>query len=184
MKKFLSRLFILLFSFALIVPTYVFAEGEDETVREPVTVYLFRGEGCPHCAEAEEWFDSIEEEYGDYFDVQDYEVWYNKDNNELMTFVAEHMGEDLDNLGVPYMIIGEYSYSGFNSADADLLLSYIMEEYEKDPVNRTQVVPMVIEQNGWGQKEDTTVRDLIVGLVIVAVVVGLVVVIVKARKEE
>ena len=197
MKKLWSKLFILLLAFTIAVPTLAFAEDEEEVTdeenveeteetvtKDPVTIYFFRGEGCPHCAEAEEWFESIEEEYGDYFDIQDYEVWYDESNKELMNSVAEYMGRNTDNLGVPYMIIGEHDYSGFDAKDTDTILNYIKEEYEKNPSDRAQIVPTVIEETGWGEEEDTKTRDLIVGLVLVAIIVGLVVVIIKARKED
>ena len=43
--------------------------GETEVQEEDnrVKIYFFRGEGCPHCADAEEFFNSIEEEYGQYY---------------------------------------------------------------------------------------------------------------------
>ena len=102
MKK-LKYLVILLIA-ALIIPFTVYAEGEENTESKEVNVDLFRGEGCPHCQEAEEWLESIEEEYGSYFKVVDYEVWYNQENSELMTEVAKARGESAE--GVPYIIIG------------------------------------------------------------------------------
>ena len=63
MKKFkilLMTLFVL-----LAMPFTVFAEEEASTSSEEdnkVKIYFFRGEGCPHCAEAEEFFDSIKDE--------------------------------------------------------------------------------------------------------------------------
>ena len=62
MKK-LKYLVILLIA-ALVIPFTVHADGEES---KEVKVYFFRGEGCPHCVEAEEWFITIEEEYGSYF---------------------------------------------------------------------------------------------------------------------
>ena len=56
MKKF--KLLLLVISALFLLPFSVFAE-EDEaeaTESKEVNVYLFRGEGCPHCQEAEEWF--------------------------------------------------------------------------------------------------------------------------------
>ena len=63
MKK--IKYFMLLLVMLLIIPFSVFAEGEEteeatNTEDKQVKVYFFRGEGCSHCAEAEEWFNSIE----------------------------------------------------------------------------------------------------------------------------
>ena len=104
--KVLKYLVVLLAIF-LIMPFAVFAEEEasnnDENTTEEassndnsdskkVNVYFFRGEGCSHCAEAEEWFDSIKEEYSEYYNLIDYEVWYNTDNSDLMQKVADAIG--------------------------------------------------------------------------------------------
>jgi len=99
----------------------------EEKINGRVVVYLFRGEGCSHCSEAEEWLDSIKDEYGNMFIVKDYEVWYNKDNAELMENVADSRGEDVR--GVPYIIIGKKSWNGFTSLYEDEMLSEIKRVY-------------------------------------------------------
>ena len=134
MKKF-KYLFVLLVAL-LVLPFTVFADGEEEgevtTIGESkeVHVYLFRGDGCPHCQEAEEWFASIEEEYGSKFEVVDYETWYNTDNAELMQRVAEARGETAE--GVPYIIIGNESWAGFAEDYKEEILSQINSEFEVD----------------------------------------------------
>ena len=147
MKKLKSL--VLLFAAFLILPFAVYAEDEyeDEGYVEEVTeeatnsddssdeakkvnVYLFRGEGCPHCQEAEEWFDSIKEEYGSYFTVVDYETWYNEENSELMQKVADARGETAE--GVPYIIIGNKSWNGFADSYKDEMIEKIKEVFAQD----------------------------------------------------
>ena len=89
-----------------------------------VIIYFFRGEGCSHCAEAEAWFESIEEEYGDYFTIKDYETWYNQDNAEYMQKVAESRGDEAG--GVPYIIIGDYTWLGFTEEYEDEMIQAIV----------------------------------------------------------
>lgn len=72
MKK-LKYLVVLLIA-ALIIPFTIQVKAEGEESKE-VKVYFFRGEGCSHCQEAEEWFDSVKGEYGDLFTIVDYETW-------------------------------------------------------------------------------------------------------------
>lgn len=145
MKKVRSLLIILLVA-VLVIPFSVRAEKEtetekEETTKEPVKVYLFRGEGCGYCASALEWFDSIEEEYGDYFDIVSYEVWYDTENQALMEEVAAFKGDNAS--GVPYILVGEYSYPNGFAADTaldsssdktmgDQLIERILEVYESD----------------------------------------------------
>ena len=108
---------------------------------------MFRGEGCGYCEAALEWFDSIEKEYGDYFDVVSYEVWYDTTNKELMEEVSTFKGDNAT--GVPYILVGKYSYPNGFAADTaidsstdktmgDELLERILEIYESD--NRYDVM--------------------------------------------
>ena len=117
MRKF-KFLFVLLIGI-LLIPTGVFAADKNE----PVNVYFFHGDGCPHCAEAEEFFDSIEDEYGDQFNLVSYEVWYDEDNAELMSQVADIRKEDGD--GVPYIVIGNQSSDGYMSSDDNEIIEKI-----------------------------------------------------------
>ena len=92
-----------------------------------VVIYFFRGEGCPHCQEAEEWFDSIKGEYGDLFTIVDYETWYNQDNAKLMEAIAKSRGEIAE--GVPYIIIGSKSWNGFTESYEQEMINEIKSNY-------------------------------------------------------
>lgn len=99
-------------------------EGILETYKDgKVAVYLFRGQGCPHCTEAEEWFKKVKEENGDIFTLVDYEVWYNTENSDFMKKVAKARGENVQ--GVPYIIIGDKSWNGFTSSYEEEMLNKI-----------------------------------------------------------
>ena len=117
------KLLLVVLAVLFLVPFSVFADEEapaeqtEQTTEEAqatetaektkVNVYIFRGEGCSHCAEALEWFDSIQEEYGEYFNLVKYETWYDEENAKLMKEVAEKRGETAE--GVPYIIVGDKS---------------------------------------------------------------------------
>lgn len=170
------KYFIVLLIAALIIPFTVNAEGEES---KEVNVYLFRGEGCPHCAEAEEWFKSIEEEYGSYFKIVDYETWYNSENAELMQEVAKARGESAD--GVPYIIIGNQSWNGFAQDYAPEMLSKIKSEFEKDVADRYDIMELLPELNK--KKETSTGEDVLALLVILLVFGGICFGVYKARKK-
>ena len=139
----------------LVLPFSVWADGEEETTAEQsniVNVYLFRGEGCPHCQEAEAYFNSLKKEYGKQFRVVDFEVWNNSSNADLMNKVAEARGEEVS--GVPYIIIGNMSWNGFNSELGEEMLEQIKGEYELGANNRfdmsqqfPELVPKIVEKN-------------------------------------
>ena len=146
--KHLQKLFVFLMAVMLVIPFGVLAEEEnaettsvEETEKEPVKVYFFRGETCGYCKAALEWFDSIEEEYGKYYDIVSYEVWNDTDNQSLMQEVADVFGDEAS--GVPYIIVGHYTYPNGFGADSvideesgktmgDEMIERIMEVYESD----------------------------------------------------
>ena len=137
MKK-LKKLLLVLLIMMMAFPFFVKADEEKEE-KEPVKVYLFRSNTCGYCEAAMEWFESIEEEYGKYFDLIDYEV-SNQENSQLWSDVATAMGDTAS--GVPYMVVGDYSYPNGFGADTvisstsdqtmgDQLIERIMEIYDE-----------------------------------------------------
>ena len=173
MKK-LKYLVILLIA-ALIIPFTVNAEGEESESKE-VKVYLFRGEGCPHCQEAEAWFQSIEEEYGSYFEIVSYEVWYNQENAELMERVAKARGEEAS--GVPYIIIGNQSWNGFTESYEPEMIERIKSEFEKDINDRYDIIKLLPEK-----EKDSTGSDILALIVILVVFGGICFGLYKARNK-
>ena len=150
MKK--LKYFILLLVAGLMIPFVVAAEDEVEPISEDgapeevaekseVPVYFFRGNGCSHCAEAEEWFQSIEEEHGSLFEIKDYETWYNEDNAELMQRVATARGETAD--GVPYIIVGNKSWNGFPEEAKEEIISEIKKVYEQSDSERYDIMKLL-----------------------------------------
>lgn len=137
--KLLKCLFALIIAI-LVIPMAVFAEDVEATddSSKVVNVYLFRGEGCPHCQEAEEWFDSIKDEYGGLFKIVDYETWQDEDNAKLMQQVAEVRGETAE--GVPYIIIGDKSWNGFADDYKDEIIEQIKSVFEQDVIDRYDVM--------------------------------------------
>ena len=181
--KSLKIIFILLV--ALLLPIVAFAEDEDtdaattedgevvmaEEGSNEVNVYFFRGEGCSHCAEAEAWFESIEEEYGSKFKIVDYETWYNSENAELMQKVAEARGETAE--GVPYIIVGNKSWNGFAQDYADEILAQIESEFETNVDERYDIMKLM-ETGGNAKvddKDDKKSNDAL-SLIIILVAVG------------
>lgn len=182
MKK-MKNLLMIVLVMLVILPFNVKAETEKpETNKEPVKVYMFRGATCAFCEAALEWFESIEEEYGDYFDLITYEVWYDEDNSKLMQEVASTMGDTAN--GVPYIVVGKYTYPNGFSADTlissdseetmgDQLIERILEVYKSD--DRYDVIEEI------NNKPD---YSMIVGVVSLVVIVGLIAVAIISRKQN
>lgn len=176
--KYIKYLVVLLAIF-LVLPFGVFAEDENNTTNESettasnddkkVNLYLFRGEGCPHCAEAEEWFDSIKGEYGDYFKVVDYEVWNDEDNAKLMEKVAKLRNEDVS--GVPYIIIGDKSWNGFDESYEDEMIKQIKSVYSQDVSKRYDIMNYVNDSSSNSKTKKSSSSDVL-ALIIILIVAG------------
>lgn len=201
MKK--LKYLIVLLAAVLIIPFSVYAEGEDdeyeyeyqeasegareveetseESVSKKVNVYLFRGEGCPHCQEAEEWFKSIEEEYGSFFELIDYETWYNEENAELMQKVADARGETAE--GVPYIIIGNKSWNGFAESYTDEIIEQIMSVFSQDVSERYDIMTYLPLIDSGEIAKDKESNDVLALILIIIVSGGIVFGIYQARKH-
>lgn len=76
-----------------------------------VYVYLFWGEGCPHCKAEKNYLNKLREKYKT-IKIIDYEVWYNKQNAEKLERYSSAYG--IKTAGVPVTFIGENSFIGFS----------------------------------------------------------------------
>jgi len=75
-----------------------------------INVYLFYGDGCPHCKAEEEFFDGYLKEYTD-VKLHTYEVWYSKENQTKFDKVQTILDEPAS--GVPYLVVGTNVIAGF-----------------------------------------------------------------------
>ena len=114
MKKIINYLIILLAIF--IVPITSSAKEND------ISLYLFHGDGCPHCAEEISFLDSISNEY-DNLNIIKYEVWYNEENAAFLTDVENAF--ELKRSGVPTTVIGDTVIQGFGSGTGTRIRSAI-----------------------------------------------------------
>lgn len=106
MKLFKKLLYVIIFMF-IFIPFGVNANSK-------ANIYLFYGDGCPHCTALEEY---LEDEYSDNskVNIYKYEVWNNKKNQQLLQKVEKITGKEAK--GVPYFVIGEDVYQGYSSSD-------------------------------------------------------------------
>ncbi len=75
-----------------------------------VNAYLFWGKGCPHCEIMNDFLNDLDSSYTDKFNLYSLEVWYDKDNADLMMKFADHLKDEPEY--VPYLIIGENIFTG------------------------------------------------------------------------
>lgn len=102
LKKIKYLLFLLLISLIFI---------PNVNAKESVNLYLFWGDGCPHCAAEKEYLTKLEEEF-DNLNVTKYEVWHNQENDAFLKNILSKTNNTFT--GVPVTIIGETTIKGFS----------------------------------------------------------------------
>ena len=115
---------------------------------EKINLYLFYGDGCPHCAKEEKFFDSISKEYGNSYNLVKLETWNNQNNQKLKELVVDKLIEDgyivlddtttIDNYykPVPLLIIGNKAFLGYSDTMNDTIISSIQEQNEYDVMKK------------------------------------------------
>lgn len=99
--KFILIFFILL---AILLPQISLAQ------QEPLDIYFFWGEGCPHCAKEKTFLQKIKNNYPQVI-VNDFEVYNNITNAKLLQKIGQETNLNIN--GVPLIIIGDKALVGF-----------------------------------------------------------------------
>ena len=105
---------------------------------EEVTLTLFHGDGCPHCADEEKYLDILQKQLGKNLNIQTYEVWNNDDNLELLNQVRTAFGDN--NEGVPFTIIGNKYFSGFNDEIGKQMKQTIIDSLKQENINAVELI--------------------------------------------
>lgn len=94
-----------------------------------INIYVFWGNGCPHCRHLFEFLSSLDDEYKSYFNLYPFETWYDTKNQQLLSSFGTYMNKTIE--GVPFMVIGSESFVGFNDTMSDSIKETIKNEYNK-----------------------------------------------------
>lgn len=147
----------------IVVLLILFLIPLNVNAKEKVTLYLFYGDGCPHCAKEKEFLKEIENKY-DNLEIVKYEVWYNKNNSNLLSKVKKAL--NTENSYVPYTVIGEVGITGFSETiESDII--YQIEKFSNQ--KHTDIVKDVLSgktetknenQNETDKKEDVTEKPV------------------------
>lgn len=105
MKKIAKLIFIIIS--IIFISTNVNAKETDN-----LTLYVFKGDGCPHCKAEIDYLDTIKDKYTN-LEIKEYEVWYDDDNASLLTKVESYF--NIKRSGVPTTIIGNTVIQGYQN---------------------------------------------------------------------
>jgi len=112
--------------------SYLENKPEYKKVSEP-TIYIFHGDGCPHCADLLDWIKDFK--YKKSYKIVKYEVWKNQDNSKLMNKVGKYL--DADAGGVPFIVIGDETITGFSESSTPAEITKALDNaYSKIEKNK------------------------------------------------
>lgn len=76
-------------------------------------IYMFWGDGCPHCAEAKPYLEGLAQRFP-WVELRFFEVWYDEDNRVLFEKMAAAYG--FEARYVPTIFIGAQHWVGYNKS--------------------------------------------------------------------
>ena len=134
-----NKLLIILTLLLVFIPSNVFAVSKDyvdkvstitgsQEEENKINLYLFYGQECPHCEDERKWLEEIKEEYKDYLNIYEYEVWHDDTNKDNMEKVKEMFNET--KTGVPFTVVGDTEYVGYSEVVASIIEGKIKEYSE------------------------------------------------------
>ena len=104
MKKIIVMVMLVLIAIMLVSNAY--AQENKE-----ITLVLFYGQGCPHCAALEDYLNDLKKEY--VFDIVKYEIYFNTSNIKIFDGYAKQHNTTIKR--VPTLFINDKVFEGFTS---------------------------------------------------------------------
>lgn len=114
MQKFYKTLRLLgwttLTILAIVLLTFISPRSVAAQEDNPVVIYMFWGEGCPHCAAAKPYFEDLANKHPE-IELRFYEIYNSAENQEKFVKMAEAFG--FEAYGVPTIFIGDRYWEGY-----------------------------------------------------------------------
>lgn len=107
----MKKIILIFFFVLLLIPLSLAQE-------DVVDLYVFYGQGCPHCSKMLTFLDSIEDKHPE-LNVTEFEVYFNPDNADLFIEMSEAYNTKVG--GVPTVFIDEKIIVGFSNSLAESL---------------------------------------------------------------
>ena len=90
-------------------------ESDIDLSSNKPNIYIFWGDGCPHCKALAKFISKLPAETKDKINIYSFEVWSDKDNKTLMKNFGKYLNQDVS--GVPFIVIGDKIFDGYSSGD-------------------------------------------------------------------
>lgn len=138
----MKKIIYLLIFAILLIPNILFAEEKE------MHIYLFYGDGCPHCAKEKKFLDSYLKNKP-FIKLHKYELWKHSENGKLYDEVHKLLKDDGD--GIPYLVIGNNSITGFDeNSTPDSIRSTIQYYRNTDYKDIVGIYLGVVDENETG----------------------------------
>ena len=90
-------------------------ESDIDLSSNKPNIYIFWGDGCPHCKALAKFISKLPAETKDKVNIYSFEVWDDKDNKSFMKNFGKFLDQDVS--GVPFIVIGDKIFDGYSSGD-------------------------------------------------------------------
>ncbi len=94
-----------------------------------INIYMFWGDGCPHCEEEWKFLKRIAPKYYENINVYGFEVWNHDSNVKIMEEFKNKLGIT-DDIGIPFMVIGDKYFIGYDEAYDKEIINEIKNNYK------------------------------------------------------
>ena len=102
--------------------------------KNTINIYLFYGDGCPHCEEMIAYLNTLSNSLKRKINLYTFEVWYNEESYQLLMDLGTYI--DVTPKNIPFLFIGDTYYEGFNKQDKEeikkTIQKYIKSKGKKD----------------------------------------------------
>lgn len=95
---------------AIVLLTFVSPKPVAAQEGNPVVIYMFWGEGCPHCSAAKPYFEDLANKNPE-IELRFFEIYNSAENQEKFVKMAEAFG--FEAWGVPTIFIGDRYWEGY-----------------------------------------------------------------------
>ena len=90
-------------------------ESDIDLSSNKPNIYIFWGDGCPHCKALAKFISKLPAETKDKVNIYSFEVWSDKDNKSFMKNFGKFLDQDVS--GVAFSVIGDKIFDGYSSGD-------------------------------------------------------------------
>lgn len=175
----MKKIIYLILFVLLLIPSVVF--GSEKITH----IYLFYGDGCPHCAAEEKFLDSYLKDKTN-VELHKFEVWYDSDSSKKYDEVHKILKDNSN--GIPYLVIGNNVIVGFDEkVTPDRIRSTLQYYMNTDYRDEVGIYLGIVDEdesssNGNAKYEENNVDIPIIGkknikdvpILLAAIIIGLV----------